>query len=273
MSMMELSADGRAAAAFIALSALGVCGAMIHEARRGTAAHRERVTTSLVVLLVLILAVLPALETVSPGEPLAGGEVTEKGQHIAIPPAAEGGVLLVVRGSLAKEGAREVLFSIAGMEEVVVGTLEQTHTHMRRRGVRTHAWRERLGFHQRGFIPQGSHELRVERLEGSLEGPLRVELYRSRWPFPLLACAAGLSLLTAAVLHARLRLRRYALWAGTALGMGLFTAGWGEPHADIMFAAASLFMGFTLGAPLGWLAVLSLQSLFSPTVRGKRRRS
>ncbi|MCY1024038.1 hypothetical protein [Pyxidicoccus sp. MSG2] len=224
-------------------------------------------------LLVLILAVLPAVATLVPGAPLAGGEVTGKGQHIAVPPAAEGGVLLVVRGSLAKEGARGVLFSIAGMEEVAVGTLERTRAHVRTRRVRTHVFRERLGFHQRGVLPQGSRELRVERLEGDLEGPLRVELYRSNWPFPLLACAAGLSLLAAAVLQARLRLRRYALWAGTALGMGLFTAGWGEPHADIMFAAASLFMGFTLGAPLGWLAALALQARSSPTARGKRRRS
>ncbi|MFP2903691.1 hypothetical protein ACLESD_01170 [Pyxidicoccus sp. 3LFB2] len=221
--------------------------------------------------LVLVLAILPAIGTVLPGAPLAVGEVTEQGQRIAIPPSTNGGVVLVARGRLAREGETEVLFAIAGMEEVVHGTLERTRANVRTRRARTHVWRDRLSFHQRGVIPPGVHELRVERLEGGLDGPLRVELYRNRWPSQLLPWAAGLVLLAASALHARLRLRRYALWAGTALGMSLCIFNWGEPHADFMFAAVCLFLGFTLGAPVGWLASLALRARSSSKPRRRWR--
>ncbi|MFP2956493.1 hypothetical protein ACLEPN_01360 [Myxococcus sp. 1LA] len=271
--MMEHLADGDAAAAFIAVAALGLCGAMLHEAWRGTKARWARTASIFVMGLVLVLAALPALETVLPGQPLAAVEVTEKGQSIPLPPSVNGRVLVVVRGRLAQTGNTEILFSIAGMEEMIRGTLERSRTYIRAKRGRTHVWRNRLSFHQRGSIPRGVHALTVEQLEGSLEGPLRVEFYRNRWPPLLVAWAAGLVLLTASVLHARLQLRRYALFAGTALGTSLFIYNWGEPRADITFAAACLFLGFTVGAPIGWLASQALRTRSPSPARRRRNQS
>lgn len=207
-------------------------------------------------VLCLLVAAVPALRTVVPGDPLVDGTLGIEGETIPIPAGADGSVRVLVNGKLKEGGEATVSFVITGTEQPVEGKLERTFSTTRiGRSGRARVSHDRNTDFLEARIAPGAKELKLDRLQGQLGGRMQVLVYRELVPRWGVFVLAVLALLLVAFADARLGLRGNAVIAGgigIAFGMLVYTNA--TPSAAVGPAIGALILGAAAGALAGSLA-------------------
>jgi len=202
-------------------------------------------------VLSFLVAAVPALEAVHPGEPVFVAEFEREDQSASLPEGTGGRVLLLVSAPLGSAGEPQVTFRLGGFAEPVEGRLERTFGYARvGRGGRARVSHDHDADWFEAKIPSGSREIRLERLQGRVAGGLRVTVYRDWLPR---AAAWVLSLLVLFLAAAgEVRAGRDAgstIAAGVALGFGLVVAYNVTPAQAVVPSLWAIVLGAIAGAP------------------------
>jgi len=225
-------------------------------------------------LLTLLVAVVPSIEAVRPGEPLFVGEFDRADQSVALPEGTAGRVLLLVSTPLGGAGEPQVNFRLGGFSEPVQGKLERTFSYARvGRGGRARVAHDHDADWFEARIPEGAREIRLERIQGQSAAGLRVAIYRE-W----LSHAAAwlLSLVALAIVAAgEVRIGRDSgsvIAAGVALGFGVVVSYNVTPSQAVMPSLWAVVLGAIVGAPAAVLVRLVLRRFLPPSPAKKGRR-
>jgi hypothetical protein len=215
-----------------------------------------KVTMSLVAALSVIVAVLsiaPVWVTVAPGEPMAQGTLERPGDSLSLPEGAGGPVRLWVKGNLGGQGAAVVHFTLNAAGENAHGKLSRTLSSGRvgRRG-RTEIVQEHNSVLVATALGSGEPKLRLNDLEGPLNGPLHVEVFRDYWPARWDIVIAVLVLLAVAALSVRLGATTApASLAGATLAAGIAAYYFATPDAAVRPEIGALILGGPIGLVAG----------------------
>lgn len=251
-------AEDVTAAVLIAIAALAAGAAVLRPALSGRVDPLTRRLTAAAAVVTLLLAGVPALATVHPGQPEVEGELAAPGDRLPLPPGSPGRARLLVHANLPAAGVPTATFVLGGANPPVRGHLERTISYARvGRGGRAAVPHD----HSSAFLEanlSGSSAIVLNTLGGETDGPLHVSVYRDLLPRAahVLLALAGLAL--AAVAEARLRRGSGAAFAGMALAFGLLVTENATPDAAVgpTFGAVLLggFTGALAGSIAGWLA-------------------
>jgi len=220
---------------------------------------------TLLVVGAALLALLVAGEVALPGAPLAQADFRHSGEELAMPPV-EGPISVLVHGELPRIANGE-----SASIHYTMALVDGDTPVLRRSGVlsehyekRRVARRVRMPFlvrvnERRIDLPPapGSHvrKLRVEKLDGDIQGPLHAEVVRGLPPFDLLAAFAGLFVLGGAILDTLAEKRsRFSLFLGFLGVFALALLTGVTPGAPMRVILGPFFLALILGVPLGWLA-------------------
>jgi hypothetical protein len=220
--------------------------------------------------LTLVAVAFPAVRSVVPGEPVFQGELHQRGDSLAVPAGFSGAVRVLVAGALPDRGEPAISFRISGTDPPVEGRLLRTfgYARMGRGGRRRVASDHSADFHAARIAP-GAGALELERVEGSVDLPLRVAVYRDPLPVPgapwwLAVIALGLAALAEARLAHPTAL---AVPAGMALAFGLLVTYNATPSAAVGPAVGGLVLGALTGSLAGWFAGALARRLVPPATR------
>jgi hypothetical protein len=213
-----------------------------------------------VVGLSAVVALIPIVSTLTPGKPLAQGQLFSPGQSLPLPDTAGGHVRLLLHGNFGALSQASVDIVLAAGAEQIQGHLDRTMTHARvgRRGSAMVS-EEHNSQYTSGVIPAGVGALTLGDLRGNLPGGVEVSVYREWVPF-LPECIAGaVILLIAAIIAGRQRAgvsSTAALAIAIAFGIGLYRMA--TPDAAVRSQLGALLFGGVLGGAgggtLGWLS-------------------
>ncbi|BDG05779.1 hypothetical protein [Anaeromyxobacter oryzae] len=203
----------------------------------------------------LVLAVVPPVESVTPGTPLIEGSLPERGATIALPASTPSHVRLLVHVPLPQTGTPEVRFRITGTEPPAEGKLERTYSSARvGRSGRTQVAHDRSSTYVATRLAGGAPALVLDRLSGERAGDLQVAVFPDRIPPALHWTLAIAVVLLAAAAEARLRKGSSAAVAGMAVAFGLLVADNATPTSAIGTTLGSVLLGGIAGAAAGGLA-------------------
>jgi len=223
-------------------------------------------------VLTFLVAMIPALEAVHPGEPVFVGELERAEQSVSLPGGVEGRVLVLVSAKLSGGGEPSVSFKLGGFEPAVEGKLERTYTTARvGRGGSARIARDHDSDWFEARIPAGAQEVRLERVQGLSGGPLRLEVYREWLSHPLAWILALLVLALAAMGEVRAGVDHgSAIAAGVALGFGLVVSYNVTPGRAVVPSLWAIVLGAIVGAPLAVVVRLLVRRLV-PAERASAR--
>jgi hypothetical protein len=203
-------------------------------------------------ILTFVVAMVPALEAVHPGEPAFVGELDPAAPAAELPAGVGGRVMVLVSTRLGPGQEPSVTFRLEGFEPAVEGRLERTWATARvGRGGSARIARDHDSDWFEARIPSGAREIRLERAQGLAGAPLRVALYRvwlphgAAWVLALVVLAlAAAGEVLAGVDHGS------AIAAGAALGFGLVVGYNVTPASAVVPSLWAIVLGAIVGAPL-----------------------
>jgi hypothetical protein len=215
------------------------------------------------------VAAIPAFGAVHPGEPRAVAEFTRADETQALPPGADGPVLLLVSTRLGGAAEPVVSFRLGGFDQSVEGELKRTTGFARvGRGGSTKVTHDHDADWFEARIAKGAKEIRLERIQGLSSAPLRVEIFGDWIPHGV---ALVLSLLALALAAAgEVRCRRdsgAAIAAGIALGFGLVVSYNVTPARAVVPSLWAIVLGAIIGAP----TAVVLRMILRRVLPGARR--
>jgi hypothetical protein len=260
LSFAGLLAEGTAAALLALLVPVGLSLQMVRPALSGAIDPPTRGVALLIVLATTLLAALPALTAVAPGEPLVRGEVSRAGNRLELPLGAlgaSGRLRLLVHAPLPPGGTPQVAFRFTAGGVPLSGEVERTVSYARvGRGNRAAVAHDHNEVWVHGAIGAGVTGLTLDRIDGPLAGPLQVEVH-VEWFSPLaLALSSLLVLVAAAIWEARLGGGHFAALCGMALAYGLLVGGNATPHAALGTSLGAILLGALAGALAGGLLAM-----------------
>jgi hypothetical protein len=216
---------------------------------------------------------LTAFATISPGTPIAQGDLAAGGA-LPLPAGAARRVRVLVHAHLPPEGMPRIGFRFAGGAAPLEGEVERIASTARvGRGARTTVTRDHSSTWVSGRLAPDASALRLERLSGSPVGPLHVAVYPERLPLGWLVGLTILIVALAAVADARLGVKdQGAAAAGVVLAFAIFVTQNATPDAAVGESLASLAVGLFAGGIGGWLAGFVARRLVPArrTARGAR---
>jgi hypothetical protein len=221
-------------------------------------------------MVTLIAVALPALRTVYPGEPIFQGDLGQVDETVAVPAGSSGAMRLLVSGKLPDRGEPSVAFTISGPKEPVEGKLERTFGYARvGRGGRTRVAHDHTADYYPTSLPDGTRELKLDRVQGQLGSRLHVAAYKDPLPLPWGPWAIGLAaLVLAALADARLgRKNELAVAAGMAVAFGLLVTFNATPAAAVGPSVGGIVLGAILGALGGWIVGAIVRRLVPPAAK------
>jgi hypothetical protein len=253
-----LGAIAEERAADVIVLAVVVAGALA-VLRPAADAGADRVGRALALaaaVVTLVAGSLAALGTISPGAPVAEGDLAAVGDALPLPAGAAGRVHLLVRARLPPEGMPRISFRFAGAERPLEGEVERTASTARvGRGARTTVTHDHSATWISGRLAGDAPSLRLDRLTGTPVGPLHVALYPERLPLAWLVAVALAVVALAAVADARLGVKdQGAAAAGVVLTFAIFVTQNATPQSAVGESLASLAVGLFAGGIGGWLA-------------------
>jgi len=220
-------------------------------------------------LLTFVVSAVPALEAVRPGDPVLVGELSREGQGVSLPQGIEGRVMVLASAKLGG-GEAGVAFRLSGFEPAVEGRLERTYATARvGRGGSTRVARDHDSDWYEARIPAGAREIRLERVQGLVAGPLRIAVFREWIPRPATWALAALALGLAAAADILAGAGGGAVAAGVALGFGLVVSHNVTPARSVVPSLWAVVLGAIAGAPAAVVVRLVLRRLL-PRGRGGR---
>jgi hypothetical protein len=206
-----------------------------------------------------IVALIPVVSTLTPGTPLAQGQLFAAGQSLPLPAAARGHVRLLLRGNFGTLSQASVDIVLAAGAEQIYGHLDRIMTQARvgRRGSAMVS-EEHNSQYTSGVIPAGVRALTLGDLRGNLPGGLEVRVFHEWVPFLPECIAAAILLLVAAALAGRQRAgvpATAALAIAIMFGIGIYRMA--TPDAAVRSELGALLFGAVLGGAgggtLGWI--------------------
>ncbi len=257
-------------AALVAVAATGRTASQLLE-HAGTSVARASVVV--LALIVVALSVVPVTLAIIPGKPVTTGVLTQVGDTLPLPEAAHGPVRLFVEGNLAAAGATTVEFDISGTSALTEGKLGRTVStrSVGRRGV-AQSSNETNTVYLDATIDGAQHQLKLERLDGSLTGGLLVKVFPERLPLWLDIVAGVLALAAVALLAAFLQVGTDAVVAaGLALAFGAFAHEWVTPDTVVRPLIGAAIAGLVAGGAAGGLFASLAHRIFPPPVKGKAK--
>jgi hypothetical protein len=221
-----------------------------------------------------LVAMVPSLEAVHPGEPLFVGEFDRADMGLALPEGTGGRVLLLVSAPLGGSGEPQVSFRLSGFAEPVEGKLERTFSYARvGRGGRARVAHDHDADWFEARIPDGTREIRLERIQGQVAGGLRVTIYREWLSHTAAWLLSLLVLVLAAVGEVRAgRDAGSAIAAGVALGFGLVVSHNVTPSQAVIPSLWAIVLGAIAGAPAAVLIRLIVRRILPPVSPGRKGR-
>lgn len=262
--------EGATAAVIILLVSLTAAAAVLRPALSGRPDPLGRGLTLAAAAGTLVLAALPALETVQPGRPLVEGDLAAQGDRLALPSHTPGRARLLVHANLPADGLPTVTFVLGGPDPRVQGHLERTVSYARvGRGGRAAVTHD----HSSAFLEarlSDAPAIELERLGGKTAGPLHVSVYRDPLPGPAHVVLALVVLALAAGGQARLRRGSGATFAGMALAFGVLVTENATPDAAVGPALGAVLLGGFVGALTGAVAAWLARRLLPSAPEGLR---
>lgn len=275
MYLIGVVTEGATGAVIILLVALTAAAAVLRPALSGRSDPLGRALTLAAAAATLLLAALPALETVHPGRPLVEGDLAAQGDRLSLPSRTPGRARLLVHANLPAQGLPAVAFVLGGPDPRVQGHLERTVSYARvGRGGRAAVTHD----HSSAFLEvrlTDTPAIVLERLGGETAGPLHVSVYRDPLPGAAHVGLALLVLALAAVGQARLRRGSGATFSGMALAFGVLVTENATPDAAVGPALGAVLLGGFVGAVAGAIAAWLARRVVPPApeaLRGARGR-
>ncbi|HVP66423.1 MAG TPA: hypothetical protein VMT17_04090 [Anaeromyxobacteraceae bacterium] len=221
-----------------------------------------------------LVAAVPALEAVHPGDPDFVAEFEREDQAASLPEGMGGRVLLLVSAPLGGAGEPQVNFRLSGFSDPVEGRLERTFGYARvGRSGRARVAHDHDADWFEARIPAGAKEIRLERLQGRVAGGLRVSVYRDWLPRAAAWVLSLLVLVLAALGEVRAgRDAGSTIAAGVALGFGLVVSYNVTPAQAVVPSLWAIVLGAIAGAPAAVLVRMLVRRLVpsaSPVRKGK----
>jgi hypothetical protein len=260
LSFAGLLSEGTAAALLALLVPVSLALQMVRPALPGAVDPATRGVAVLIALATALLAALPALTAVAPGQPLAQGEVSRAGDRLELSPgalSANSRVRLLVHAPLPAGGTPQVTFRFTGGGAPLSGEVERTVSYARvGRGNRAAVAHDHNEVWVHGALGAGATGITLDRIDGPLAGPLQVEVH-AEWISPLaLVLSALLVLVAAAIWEARLGGGHFAALSGMALAYGLLVGSNATPHAALGTSLGAILLGALAGALAGGLLAM-----------------
>jgi hypothetical protein len=260
LSFAGLLAEGTAAALLALLVPGGLALQMVRPALPVAVDPPTRGVALVIVLATALLAGLPALSAVAPGQALASGEVSRPGNRLELPLGAlgaSGRLRLLVHAPLPPGGTPQVAFRFSAGGASLSGEVERTVSYARvGRGNRAAVAHDHNEVWVHGALGAGATGITLDRIDGPLAGPLQVEVH-AEWISPLaLVLSALLVLVAAAIWEARLGGGHFAALSGMALAYGLLVGSNATPHAALGTSLGAILLGALAGALAGGLLAM-----------------
>jgi len=204
-----------------------------------------------------LVAAVPALEAVHPGDPDFVAEFEREDQAASLPEGMGGRVLLLVSAPLGGAGEPQVNFRLSGFSDPVEGRLERTFGYARvGRSGRARVAHDHDADWFEARIPAGAKEIRLERLQGRV----------AAWVLSLLV------LVLAALGEVRAgRDAGSTIAAGVALGFGLVVSYNVTPAQAVVPSLWAIVLGAIAGAPAAVLVRMLVRRLV-PSASPLRKR-
>jgi len=263
-----------AVGALVALAVPLVLAVMVARPAFGGRGGASAILLVAAAVLTFIVAAVPALEAVHPGEPLFVGEFDRADQTVSLPEGISGRVLLLVSAPLGGAGEPQVSFRLGGFAQPVEGRLERMFSYARvGRGGRARVAHDHDADWFEARIPDGARELRLERLQGQTAGGLRVTIYRDWLPHTAAWILSILILVLAAVGEVRAgRDAGSTIAAGVALGFGMVVSYNVTPAQAVIPSLWAIVLGAIVGAPAAVVARFVARRLLPPVPVAKKGR-
>lgn len=226
-------------------------------------------------VLTLLVAAIPSLEAVHPGEPLFVGEFDRADQGSSLPEGVRGRVLVLVSAPLGNGGEPQVSFRLGGFAEPVEGRLERTFSYARvGRSGRARVAHDHDSDWFEARIPDGAREVRLERIQGATVGGLRVAVYRDWLPRSLAWTLSLLALVLAAAGEVRAgREAGSTIAAGVALGFALVVSYNVTPAQAVLPSLWAIVLGAIVGAPAAVLVRFLVRRIGSAAPATKKAKT
>lgn len=254
--------EGVTAAVMVTLVTLAAAAMVLRAAVTGRSDRGAQVLSALAAAGVLAAGV-PALTAVSPGSPLAEGDLAARGDAVPLPASLAGRVRLLVRATLPVAGTPALTFTIGGTTPPAQGHLERTFSYARvGRGGRTAVAHDHSTVYLETRL--SGQALTLEQLSGEPVGALHVAVYRDWLPLAAHVALALAVLVLAALAEARLRRGGAAALAGMALAFGILVAENATPASAVGTTFGSILLGGLVGALAGGIAGVVAKRLVAP---------
>jgi len=239
---------------------------------------RSRASAALLVLAAVftfLVAAIPALQAVRPGEPIFVAEFERADQSVSLPEGISGRVLLLVSAPLGGAGEPQVSFRLGGFAQPVEGRLERTFSYARvGRGGRARVSHDHDADWFEARIPEGAQEIRLDRIQGQTAGGLRVSAFRDRLPHAIAWILSVLVLVLAAAGEVRAgREAGSTIAAGVALGFGLVVSYNVTPAQSVVPSLWAIVLGAIIGAPTAVVARFIARRAVPPVPVAKKGRA
>jgi hypothetical protein len=215
-------------------------------------------------LATIAVAMIPVVQTLLPGAPVAKARMLKPGDALALPDSTRGAVRVLVHGNLAGRGAAvaDIVLDLDGRGKLY-GQLSRT-LDQARVGRRGHTMVEHD--HNSEYIvtelPAGVHRLSLDRIDGAVAGAVEVSVFPDRLPLPIEIALACLLVLLASALAARMDAPRASVGGLVcALGFGIMVSRMATPDEAVGPEIGALFISLLGGGLIALITVWLMRKL------------
>ena len=233
----------------------------------------HRAVMALVIVLGLVTGasgLAAASSALTPGAPIAAGDLTGDGDVLPLPGPVQGATRLLLHGRPAGSDASEVDVHLDVGTTSAHGTIERTAMSARvgRRG-RTTVLRERDSDFVTVDVADPANSVTLTRLRGHLSGPLHVEVFHEWLPLPTEIVLAAALLLAIAFIAVRLEARSTGVGAlSCAMVFGIMVHHMATPDAAVRPEIGALMVAVLAGGVGGMVLAGMVRMVARPRRAG-----